>query len=100
MAEQYLHAGQEGESQVVPGLEWARHCGRQDPGGKVSLHLWAGPKKKKVPSQAQGGSHHVGLRPPRLTRALEASAARRGQVRVESPCRWLRSESGETVGAF
>lgn len=76
MAEQYLHGGQEGKAWVVPGLSgpplWKR-----EPGGRVSLGLWAGPRKKSVPSQAHSGSHHVGLESPRSTRALEACAVRR-----------------------
>lgn len=40
------------------------------------MDLRARPKKKNVPSQAQGGSHHVGLRPARSTWTLEAFAAR------------------------
>lgn len=64
MAEQYLHGGQEGEARV-PRAEWARHCGREEPGGRVSLDLWAQPKKKNVPFRAQGEPHQVGLEPPR-----------------------------------
>lgn len=77
MAEQYLHGGQEGEAQVVPELSGPATVGERSLEGRVPLDLWAGPKQKTVPSQAQGGPHHVGLGPPRPTWALEACAARR-----------------------
>ena len=70
--EQYLHGGQKGEARVVPGLSGPATV--EDLGGRVSLDLWAGPKKKNVPSQ--GEPHHVGLEPPRSAWALQACTAR------------------------
>ena len=58
--------------------------------GRLSLDLWAGPKKKNVPSLAQGEPHHVGLGPLRSARALEACTARRSH----------RSELGYHAAGF
>lgn len=75
-AEQYLHGGQKGEAWVVPGLSGPATV--EDLGGRVSLDLWAGPKKKNVPSQ--GEPHHVGW----------------SHLEQLGPCR--RAQRGEATG--
>lgn len=74
MAEQYLHGGQEGEAQVVPGLSGPATVEKRTLEGG---YPWTRLEKKNVPSQGQGRLHHVRQGPPRSTWALEACTGRR-----------------------